>query len=415
MAPKNPHIGTRHFRAVHPAEVGMKTALVISLPLLGSALAGQGTPAPLRPTILAMKWRGGLWGSAAASDRRTEDGSLFLNTVASGEGRIALDGLLLGADVPLVDGWSLKFTILGGRTAQVLNDADGEKGAVSYPETMLIWTGESDVFRVGRMWTGMGMEVMDHTQDVAASRGLLFTYVIPFNQVGLAWHHGFTVSWSTDFWLFNGEDRVQDNNRGKTLGLGVNYNEGGATDKFISIAAYIGSEQDGFGSATDSGAEGRKRKRVCATFGWAWGSTSLLGEIEAATETFANGAIAGAPTGNTKARWSGAGLILKRQINERWALFLRCEYMRDDKGVRLNYDPTMAAALNPVTGTIIPFTADLRAISLSIGAERKWGPTFSRFEFRQDNLNKDVHEGPAGENHPFRSATSVTWSVGTTF
>ncbi len=338
--------------------------LVIGLPLLGTPLTGQGTPAPIGPTILTMKWRGGLWASAAASDRRTEDGSLFLNTVASGEGRIALDGLLLGADVPLLDGWSLKFTILGGRTAQVLNDADGEKGAVSYPEAMLIWAGKSDVFRVGRMWTGMGMEVMDHTQDVAASRGLLFTYVIPFNQVGMAWHHGFTANWSTDLWLFNGEDRVKDNNRGKTLGLGVNYNEGGASDKFISFAAYTGSEQDGFGSAVTPGAEGRKRQRVCATFGWAWASTSLLGEIEAATETFADGAIAGAPPGETKARWSGAGLILKRQLNERWALFLRCEYVKDDKGVRLNYDSTMAAALTPGSGTITPFIANLRATSV---------------------------------------------------
>ncbi len=338
----------------------------------------------------AVKWRGGLWASGAASDRRTPDGSLFLNPVAAGEGRLALDGLQLGADIALPEGWSLKFTLLAGRTAQVLNDTDLEAGAIAYPEAMLIWTGEKDVLRFGRMYTAMGMEVLDQTAGITATRGLLFTWAIPFNQVGLAWRHSLSPEWSTDVWLYNGEDRVKDNNRGKTAGVGLNYNHGGASDKFVTLMAYAGAEQDGsgMGATPTAGAEGRKRTRVCATFGWAWGGTTLLGEIETAQETFL---VAGV---DEKAKWSGAGLILKHQLNDRWALFLRGESMKDDMGVRFGLG------------------SDLKAASFSVGCERRWGSTFTRFELRRDRVNKDQSDQ---DLKTFKDATSASWSLGTTF
>lgn len=325
--------------------------------------------------------------------------------MASGDGRLALDGLMLGGDLALTEGWSLKLTLLAGRTAQVLNDADGEQGALAYPEAMLLWTGAADVLRFGRMYTYMGMEYLDHTQDLTASRGLLFTYAIPFSQVGLAWHHAFSSEWSTDAWAFNGEDRVRDNNRGKTVGLGLNYNHGGAAGKFLSFMAFSGAEQDGLGSAAHTGAEGRKRQRLCATFGWGWSTTTLLGEVEWAKERFPAAAIAGA-TGEVDATWSGVGFILRRQLDARWAWFARAETLRDDQGVRLNGDATVASAWGAREG------AGLRASSATLGAERKWGPTFSRLELRQDRLNKEVQDQ---DRRGFRRAISMTWSLGTTF
>ena len=374
--------------------------------LLGALASGLWAQAPAPAAAPLVKWRGGLWASGAISDRETADGSLFLNTVAAGQGRLALDGLQLGADVALPGGWAFKATLLAGRTGQVLNDADGEQGGLAYPEAMLVWTGENDVLRFGRMYTFMGMEYLDHTQDVTASRGLLFTYAIPFNQVGVAWHHTFAKDWSSDVWLFNGEDRVKDNNRAKTAGLGLNYNHGGASDKYVSLMAFSGAEQDGFGTAAHTGAEGRKRTRLCALWGWSWGDTTLLGEVETARETFATGALAGAPAGETTASWSGAGIILKQQLNERWALFLRGETLKDDRGVRLNYDATVAADWGSRSD------ADLRATAFCVGVERKWGPTFSRFELRRDSLNRDVHDQ---DGKAFRDGTSATWSLGTTF
>jgi hypothetical protein len=382
----------------------MRPSLIVFGGLLGSLLSAQTATTVKLPEI---KWRGAIWTSAAASNRQTTDGSLFLRTVDAGDGNLALDGLQIGGDVSLAQGWSFKFTLLGGRTAKVLNDADGEQGSLAYPEAQLVWTGEKDTFKVGRMSTFLGIEYLDCTQDITYSRGLLFTYAIPFSQVGVNWHHAFNPSWSTDAWILNGEDRVRDNNRGKTWGLGLNYNHGGATDKYVSLMAYRGPEQDGLGSAANTGAEGRQRERICFMGQWVWGASTLQWEADHGRETFLPSAITGATgTDNVKATWSGLALIYKYQWNDRWAGFARAEYLKDNAGIRLNYDTTVAATYGATLG------ANLAAKSVTVGVERKWGQVFTRFELRQDELNRDVHEV---NGKAFRSATSATWGLGASF
>ncbi|HJV22134.1 MAG TPA: outer membrane beta-barrel protein [Holophagaceae bacterium] len=378
-----------------PRRFPMLPTLLIAVGLAPLAAQAPAAPGP------EVKFRGGLWASAAASDTRTADGSLFLRSLDAGEGRFALDGLQLGVDVALPEGWAFRLTLLGGQDAKVLAAAGGETGSLTYPEAMLVWTGAKDVVRIGRMYTFMGMEFMDHTQDVTVSRGLLFTYAIPFDQVGLAWRHTFSPVWSTDAWLFNGENRIEDNNRGKTAGVGLNYNHGGSQEKYVSLMAYCGAEQAG------PGAEGRKRTRACALLGWAWGATSLLGEVEWARERFPASALAGA-TADRDATWSGAGVILKHKFDDRWSGFLRLEELRDDHGVVLSADPTVAA--NPQLAYAVG--ADLRATSACLGGERRWGATFSRGEVRWDRLNRG---GVDESGKDFRAAWSLTWSLGTSF
>lgn len=378
--------------------------LLFALPLLSSVgllLSGQTAPAPAGPAI---KWRGAVWASAAVSDRQTADGGLFLRSMDSGDGHFALDGLQVGADVTLTDGWSLKFTALAGQDGKVLNATSLESGSVAFPEAMLVWTGAKDTVRLGRMYTAMGMEVMDHTLDVTASRGLLFTYALPFGQVGLNWHHAFTASWSADLYLTNGEDRIKDNNRGKTAGLGLTYNHAGATDKFVTLMAYSGAEQDVTNANAHSGLEGRKRERLCLTGQWVWGAGTLQWEGELAQEP--NPEQMGSPE---KEKWSGLGLIYKYQFSAGWAGFLRAESLKDNSGVRLGWDASLASRYGIRAGN------DLQATSIALGAERRWHSTFSRLELRRERLNKDVNEGAAAHNAPFRSATSLTWSFGTSF
>ena len=377
-----------------------------------AAPAAAATPAPPAPGTI--KWRGGLWASAAASDKSTADGSLFLRSMDAGDGQLALDALQLGADVTLTDGFTLKLTLLAGQDAKVLNITSADTGSVAFPEAQLIWTGDKDTFKVGRMYTAMGMEVMDQTQNITASRGLLFTYAIPLGQVGVNWHHTFTPVWSTDVYVYNGEDKIQDNNKSKTLGVGATYNHGGASDKFVTLMAYSGAEQSSTGAAATNGAEGRKRNRLSLAGQWVWGASTLQFEGEAASEPFLASEIAGSQgTANVTAKWSGFGLIYKYQINDAWSVNARAESMKDDTGVRLNGDPTINAGFGGAAlGTA---GADLTATSFAIGAERRWHATFTRLEVRQDSINKDVHEGAADAGKPFKSATSITWSIGTSF
>jgi hypothetical protein len=342
------------------------------------------------------------------------DGSLFLRADDAGEGQLALDGLQLGADVTLQDGWSLKATLLSGQAAKDINVASGDPGSIALPEAMLVWTGTQDTFRFGRMYTAMGMEVVDMTQNATASHGLLFTYAIPFGQVGLDWHHAFCPSWSTDVWIYNGEDKVTDNNKGKTGGLGLTWNAGGAADKTASLMLFSGPEQ--------ANNEGNKRQRLCFQGQWTWGGSSLQWEFEEAQETFPLADFAwetGMP-GTTKARWSGAGLIFKQAFGDNWAGFARAEVLKDPDGVRIS-DPIIASQVG------MNLQSGLQATGFALGVERHWHATFTRLEVRQDELNTSVYDHatvnddlqlppvyPAGSKS-IKSATSVTWSIGTSF
>lgn len=369
---------------------------------ISAVLMGQGAPSiPAGPIL---KWRGALWGSAVTEQRQSADGSLLFRPIDAGEDNASLDGLILGADVELGKGWSLRATLLGGHSGKLVNYAAGESGSLAIPEAQLVWSGERDKLTLGRMNTYLGMEFLDGTQDITASRGLLFSFVDPFTQVGLAWHHSFTKEWSTDLFAFNGEDRVKDNNHGKTFGAGLNYNFGGATDKYMSLQAYRGPEQDGVGIGAESGAEGRMRERTCFMGQWVWGAATLQWELTQGRERF--GAwVFQAPEART-ATWFGAGAIFRYGFSERMGIFARAEYLQDDCGVRLSGDSTIHAAYGNL------WKIDLKASSFSLGLDRKFGPAFARLELRQDGLNKDLTDLDAKR---FRKGSSLTLAMGASF
>jgi len=267
-----------------------------------------------------------------------------------------------------------------------------------------VWTGEKDTLRFGRMITFIGMEFLDGAANLTASRGLLFNFSDPFGQVGLNWHHAFTPSWSSDVWVFNGEDRVKDNNRSKTWGIGLGYNHGGASDKYVSVHAYRGPEQDGLGAAANTGAEGRQRERLCMMGQWVWGPSTLQWELSMGQEKFTASAIQGATAPHT-AKWAGLGAIYRYAFSERTAVFFRAEQLNDKDGVRLAGDTTLA-----VHG--YKKDVDLKAMNLSVGVEKKYGPAFARLELRRDSLNKDL---PGLDPKTFKDGSSATLSVGASF
>ena len=297
---------------------------------------------------------------------------------------------------------------------KVVQTTTGDTGSVAVVEALLVWTGTRDTLRIGRMITFIGMESLDDALDLTASRGLLFTFADPFGQVGVHWHHAFSPVWSSDAWAFNGEDRLKDNNQGKTVGLGLTWNPGGAADDYLSLHAYRGPEQDGFGAAAGTGAEGRSRERACLMGQGIWGRSTLQGEISLGRERFAAGRLLGA-TGTEWARWRGYGLILKRELGRGISLVARIERLGDDHGVRLALDPSIRESLGLDAGGIAyagRAGADLVARSLSLGVEKKHGPVFARLEARQDRLNRDLTGAQGGI---FRAGRSATVSLGAAF
>ncbi len=377
---------------------------------LAAILTAQAPPASM-PTL---KWHGSVWASAVTQDRETRDGSLVFRPLEAGQSQFSLDGLMLGVDAAFAQGWSAKATLLAGNTGKTIQTATGDTGTIAAVEAMLVWTGAEDTLRIGRMITFIGMEYLDGAQNLTASRGLLFTYSDPFGQVGVNWHHAFSPVWSADLWAFNGEDRLKDNNHGKTVGLGLTWNPRGQADDYLSVHAYRGPEQDGLGPAANTGAEGRVRERMCLMGQAVWGASTLQGEVSLGQEAFAAGSMLG-NTGPQTARWRGFGLILKRDLGRGISLVARAERLADDHGVRLALDPTIRASLGlDAGGTAYAGLAgaDLVARSLSLGVEKKHGPAFARIELRQDRLNRDLKDAQGGS---FREGLSATVSLGAGF
>lgn len=383
-------------------------SLMLLFTALGATLTAQ---APAVPSP-ALKWRGSLWASAVTQNRETPDGSMVFRPLEAGQSQFSLDGLMLGVDAAFAKGWSAKATLLAGQAGRTVQATTGETGSIAAVEAMLVWTGERDTFRVGRMITFIGMEFLDGSQNVTASRGLLFSFVDPFGQVGIHWHHAFSPSWSSDLWAFNGEDRLKDNNHGKTLGLGVTYNHKGSQDNYLSLHVYSGPEQDGLGTSANSGAEGRKRERVCLMGQWVGGPSALQGEVSLGRESFAEGSILGA-TAPVTATFRGYGLIYKQEVVPSISLFARSEWLSDDDGVRLSADPTIRESLGlGGTGYVGRLDAGFRAQSLSLGVEKKHGPAFARIELRRDRLNRDLKDA---QGAVFRDGVSGTVSLGASF
>lgn len=346
-----------------------------------------------------LKWRGSLWALGTATGRVMPDGSAFLRPMEVGDRQFSLDGFQLGVDVALSAEWTFKLSGMGGRDGKLLQDFNGETGAFGFPEAMLVWTKGADTVRIGRMWTWMGMEATDLSAAVPASHGLMATYPLPFVQVGLDWRHAWSPSWTTAVWLFNGEDRLADNNQGKTVGLGLIYNHGGAQDRFMNLMAFTGPEQGG------PGAEGRKRERLSHNGQWVWGAATVAWEVEYLRERFAAGALVNTPDATT-GKLLGGGLLGRYAWNATWSGYARAEQIHDDIGFRLNWDPAVSSTYGMTAG------ADLTARALSLGIERRTGPVFMRVELRRDWLNRDVLDR---DGKPFSAVNGVTVCIGGSF
>lgn len=372
--------------------------IAFSLIMLAPLAAGD-------PPVSPLKWRGSLWALGTLTDRPMADGSAFLRPMETGDSQFSLDGMQLGLDYTFSATWSFKATLMAGRDGKLLQDFSYENGSMGFPEAMLIWTKGADTVKIGRMWTWMGMESTDLTVAIPASHGLMSTYPLPFGQVGLEWRHAWSPAWTTALWAYNGEDRNKDNNRGKTFGVGLIYNHGGAADRFLNFMAFSGPEQDGVGTTAVPGAEGRKRDRLSHSGQWVWGPSTLVWETEYVRELFPAVMLQGTTVEET-GTCTGAGVVFKYQWNERWSGYVRAEQVKDDLGFRLNFDPTVAATYGMRRG------ADLTARALSLGAEHRWGPVFGRLEFRHDSLNRDVLDK---EGRAFRAVNGVTLCVGASF
>jgi hypothetical protein len=99
---------------------------------------------------------------------------------------------------------------------------------------------------VGKFVTPHGAEVIETKDNWNYSRGLLFSYAIPYYHLGMRAKYAFNDKYSLSGFFVNGWNNVVDNNTGKTYGIGFGWNP---SKKFGIVQNYmVGPEQNSLNS-----------------------------------------------------------------------------------------------------------------------------------------------------------------------
>jgi hypothetical protein len=167
----------------------------------------------------------------------------------------------------------------------------------------------------GKFVTPFGAEVIETNADWQYSRGILFTYAIPFYHFGLRSSYAFSDKYNASFFLVNGWNDIQDNNSGKSYGVSFGWNP---TKKVSVIQNYmVGPEQ-----FMDNG-DIRQMFDTVVTYN-PMSKLSLMWNFDYGRDT---------PNGTTTpVWWSGIAAYVKYAFNENYAVATRYEFYDDHYG-----------------------------------------------------------------------------------
>jgi Putative beta-barrel porin-2, OmpL-like. bbp2 len=205
----------------------------------------------------------------------------------------------------------------------------------------------------GKFVTPFGAEVIESKDNWNYSRGLLFTYAIPFYHFGARAKYVFNDKASLTGFLVNGWNNIIENNTGKSYGFSLGLNPG---KKFSIVQNYMtGPEQP----------ENTSRWRQMTDTVVTWNASNKL--------TFMTNFDYGRdhPVGSDEGYWTGIAGYLRYALTDKVALATRYEYYNDHSG----FTTLQPQHLHSATGTL----------------ERKIaGHLLSRLEYRWDGSNRDA-------------------------
>lgn len=87
--------------------------------------------------------------------------------------------------------------------------------------TIVLPIGNGLTINAGKMVTHMGREVIESQLNNNYSRSLLFAYAIPYYHVGIMFSYPFLNNLSFTGYIYNGWNRIDDNNSEKTFGASI--------------------------------------------------------------------------------------------------------------------------------------------------------------------------------------------------
>jgi len=189
---------------------------------------------------------------------------------------------------------------------------------------------------VGKMVTLMGVEVVEEPQNPNWSLGNQFLYAENVTQLGGAASYKWTDRIETTLAVFNGWDRVNDNNRSLSYcgKVGVTLND----STTIALLGYGGPEQDSNNSDWRRGAEIILSQKIGKR-------VTLYVQGDYGTED--NAAFVG-----SAAEWIGMGLWATYDFSEMVQVALRADHFIDDGSSRTGFDSTGNASITSTTLTV---------------------------------------------------------------
>ena len=197
-------------------------------------------------------------------------------------------------------------------------------------------------FKVGRIPTLLGLEVIETASNPNWSEGNQFVYVENFTATGVSVETKLNRHLDVQLRLINGWDQVSDNNKRKSLMGRVGISPDTLTS--VGIIGFWGPEQAGDDQANRYGVEALVWRKLGATQLWLQGD---YGREQA------NGAL---PTPTQDARWWALGGWLTHDLSTSLGLALRGDYVNDENGARtsgsLGYPANAGHKLGSATATL---------------------------------------------------------------
>ncbi len=174
-------------------------------------------------------------------------------------------------------------------------------------------------FDVGKFVTPAGAEVIETKDDWNYSRGLLFSYAIPYFHFGLRAKYTFSPKYSITGLVTNGWNNTFANNSGKTAGVSFAWNP---NKKFGVVQTYLAGPQQ-----TNNSSNWRQLSDTVITYN----ATSRLSLM--VNGDYGRGdRILAYPN---PVFWTGIAGYVKYAFNDRYALATRFENFQDPQGFAL--------------------------------------------------------------------------------
>lgn len=167
----------------------------------------------------------------------------------------------------------------------------------------------------GKFVTPIGAEVIESSGNWNYSRGILFTYAIPFYHFGLRAKYVFNDKFNLTGFLVNGWNNVVDNNTAKTVGVSL----GWTPTKKIGVTEnyFVGAEQP------NDNSDIRNLTDTVVTYN-PTSKLSLMWNFDYGHDT---------PAGTASGVWwSGIAGYLRYAFNDSYAFAARYEYYDDHNG-----------------------------------------------------------------------------------